>query len=172
MLVTVVSRHRHSATRLSTYLNVHQNRLEQLLRGGFLISADDLQIEAGDGCILIEGLLHCQGGIIVDVSKRIVFLEDEEDPLVQTVDYSYCVTLRNVGVICRYDSPHKDHQQDHHVHRYDVLDGDRDGKVEPIYEEDERPLLAEVVEEAAEWFFKNLARLQRDGLVSPGFPDS
>lgn len=152
---------KHSPTRLSTYLRVHNQRMEHLLRGGFLQSDDRLFIVPGDGCFFILGDLPCDGGIDIDVDKRIVFIdEDADDPLVQTVEYRYNVTLRGVGVVFRYDSPHQGHNQDNHVHRYDVLSGDRDGKVDFLFHEDEVPTLGEVVDEAADWYYSNIEAVQ------------
>lgn len=60
---------------------------------------------------------------------------------------SYNVRIQGVGNVVRYDSGHIDHNTDHHVHHYDVLNGDRTGTV-TIYGEAGWPTLAEVISSA------------------------
>lgn len=142
--------------------------MDQLVRGGFVLS-DDLAIEPAEGHLLIIGKVLCQGGMYVDVRKRLRILPEYEDDLyVQTVDYTYNVVLAGVGNVFRYDSPHFDHNREHHRHEYDVLNGDKQGTVELDYADGNWPTLREVVEEAAEWYFANLTSLQEMGFVSAG----
>lgn len=88
--------------------------------------------------------------------KRLEILEGVgADTLVRAVYYSYNVALEGVGNIFRYDSPHKDHRPHHHVHRYDVMSGDRRGRVEMIFDESARPTLGEVLLEAESWYYEH-----------------
>ena len=143
--------------------------MEQALQAGFVVS-DGLSIVPIGGGILIEGIVDCLGHIRIEVDKRLVFVDSGDDPLVQTTDYRYNVSIAGVGVMFRYDSPHPDHRQEHHVHRYDVLNGDLEGTIEFIYDEEERPVLAEIFEEASDWFFEHIEELQQRGIIPPGYP--
>ncbi|NTW52991.1 MAG: hypothetical protein HGB22_10460 [Chlorobiaceae bacterium] len=92
--------------------------------------------------ILITGTIECSGGLKVEVQKRLDILDQEDrNPLVQTVSYSYNVFLTGVGNVFRYDSPHKDHNQQHHVHRYDVLNAGNTVAVTYIGDEENIPTL-------------------------------
>lgn len=167
------SRGKHGPTRLSSYLAVHTTNMDQVIRGGF-VSSDDLVVSASSGFILIEGTISCAGGIVIDVSKRIEILEGEgASARVQTASYSYNVHIQGIGNIFRYDSPDPvgetagapAHHLEHHVHRYDVLRGDKRGTIECIYEEDRVPTLREVIDEAADWFYAHaeaLLKLRED----------
>lgn len=131
--------------------------MEQQLRGGFLLRNNLVFIALHDQ-ILIEGSLDCKGDIYIDVRKRLEIVSgDGSQALVQTTSYSYNVVLAGVGNIFRYDSPHSDHNQFHHVHRYDVLNGDTKGRVEKV-DAAHWPHLQEVIEEAMDWHFANFTR--------------
>ncbi len=52
-----------------------------------------------------------------------------------------------------------EHHKSHHVHRYDVLHGDIKGAMELIHDEDKVPLLADVIDEAEEWYFGHIEEL-------------
>ena len=125
---------------------------------------DDLDVDAVEGHLLLHGRIHCKGGLQIDVNKRLRLGDESGHDTVQTVAYSYNVSLQNLGNIFRYDSPHPTHNREHHVHRYDVLNGDTEGTVEMDYREDEWPTLREVVDEAAEWYYAHLRDLIEAGL--------
>lgn len=151
---------KHGPNRLGSYVQTHEAIMGQLRRGGF-VSSDDLTFVPLQGSILLQGTVNCQGGLYVRVLKRLKVLDNGgADALVQTVFYSYNVALEGVGNVFRYDSPHEDHRPEHHVHRYDVLDGDHDGRVEMIPDESQRPTLGEVIQEAADWYYEHIQRLQ------------
>jgi hypothetical protein len=134
--------------------------MQQLLRGAFVTSEDLVLEPDGSGGYFIEGCIHCLGGIYIDVSKHVAKIGGEGgDPLVQTIGYRYNVALRGRGNIFRYDCPHRDHNQDHHLHQYDVLNGDQDGTLEFIYSEDDVPTLQEVILKAEDWYHANHERL-------------
>lgn len=67
--------------------------------------------------------------------------------------------MRGTGNVFRYDSPHRTHDQKHHVHRYDVLSGDQTGTVTFLPKEDDRPTLGEVIREAEAWFYEHYDQL-------------
>ena len=123
---------------------------------GFIIE-DTLSIYPyGARLIIITGSLPCLGDIRLDVHKLLRFVTEDQGPneLVQTIEYSYNANLP-IGNIVRYDSPHPDHNQFHHVHRFNVFDGDHIGEVS----ECEWPTLGEVIGELEMWYYENYHRL-------------
>ena len=54
------------------------------------------------------------------------------------------------------------HNKEHHVHRYDALEGDQGGSVTFILE-DERPTLGEVIREAEAWYYDHYDALRQVG---------
>lgn len=119
--------------------------------GGFVLQDGVVFAAFGDNYIIGSGVIECQGPIIIEVEKLIEIVDDD-GPMVQTVQYNYNALLRGVGNILRYDSPHPTHNQYHHVHRYRVLDGDTEGRIERTDDEDKRPTLGDVIAELREWY--------------------
>lgn len=160
---------KHDPTRFSTYIRVHENYLDRLVREGFVRPDHDLVFEAVPGGMLLEGTASCLGGITVQVRKLLEFRDEGQDPMVQTRWYSYNVTLQGVGIIFRYDSPFLPdlggHHRHHHVHHFDVLKGDREGIVGEIEDPEMVPTLGEVIEEARNWYYENLDELRKRGLA-------
>ena len=149
---------KHGPNRLASYIEIHETVMAQLRRGGFVLS-DRLRFTALRDAIVIAGTISCRGGIGVDVKKRLAVLDGEgADAFVQTVYYKYNVALEDEGNIVRYDSPHRTHRRFHHVHRYDVLEGDTDGVVERV-PEDDWPTLGEVIREAEAWYYDHYDEL-------------
>lgn len=126
--------------------------------------SDDLDVVPYEGHLLLHGRIHCKGGIHVEVNKRLRMSRNESVDFVQTVAYSYNVSLQNLGNIFRYDSPHSTHNREHHVHRYDVLNGDTTGILTMDYRDDNWPTLREVVDEAAHWYYQHIPELIEAGL--------
>jgi len=159
-----VSPGKHQPTRLSTYLRVHSNYVAGFERDGFVEPGHDLDFQPVPGGLLLEGEARCQGGLVVEVRKLLVPLDDSsDDPEVQTRWYSYNVALQGVGTIFRYDSPvdhdSAGHHRHHHVHRYDVLAGDREGRIKELRHPDDVPTLGEVFEEARGWYYAHVDQL-------------
>ncbi len=139
---------KHGPNRLASYIETHNTHMQQVLRGGFVLS-EDLGFDPLEGFLILSGRIKCEGGIYISVWKRIALLSNAgASSAVQTAAYSYNVAVAGMGNVFRYDSPHPDHNRDHHVHRFDVLNGDKDGKVEFIFNEENIPTLREVIEEA------------------------
>jgi len=61
--------------------------------------------------------------------------------------------LSTRGTIFRYNSPHQNHREFHHVHRFDLL-GTGAETVTPVDERDV-PTLRQVLEEAEGWYWGN-----------------
>ncbi len=150
---------KHGPNRITNYLETHDTVMGQFVDAGFvLIDALEL-VPVGVGYFVIIGQLSCLGGIVLDVYKLLKVVDGEgSSARVQTISYVYNAHLRGVGNILRYDSPHPDHNCFHHVHRFDVFNGDRDGRVEPI-DEEAWPTLGDVLGELQKWFYDNYTRL-------------
>jgi hypothetical protein len=110
------------------------------------------------------GAVTCLGGVALEVNKVLAILGgDGADATVQTVAYTYHAHVAGRGNIFRYDSPHSDHNQFHHVHRYHY-DGDGGDQVTEL-DWEQVPTLAEVIEELREWVYQRWDRLP--GLQPP-----
>ena len=146
---------KHGTNRLNAYLQIHETVMEHQLHNGFVLS-DGLVFTPIYNGILLEGAILCQGSIRLQVRKIIRILEGEgADALVQTTAYSYNALLPSRGNIFRYDSPHPTHNKEHHVHRYDVLNGGAQFPIEWLTQEEQRPTLGEVIDELAGWYYTN-----------------
>jgi len=134
--------------------------MQQFLRAGFVRSENLSFNDLGDGFIELDGVIECAGNIYIAVYKRIEVLDgDGAAALVQTVDYSYNATVGGIGNILRYDSPHPDHNREHHVHRFDVFEGQELKPPTFLSNEDERPTLGEAIAEVERWYYDNVDRL-------------
>jgi hypothetical protein len=135
-------------------------RHRQALDGGFLVF-NGLKFDAlGNGTIILEGVLECVGDLAIDVLKTIHILSGSGPTArVQTETYSYNASLRGIGNVFRYDSPHP-HYPKHHVHRYDALTRDTRGYVEDIEDEENRPTLGDVLDELRDWYYDNHDKIE------------
>lgn len=151
---------KHGPNRLNSYIRTHANIIQQYIAEGFVVGMEGMDFISTDGQIVLEGTVLCLGGLRVEVLKRIsILVQEGTNPLVQTTTYRYQVTLGGVGTVFRYDSPHP-HRDEHHVHRHDVLNGDRGGSIDYIYNEDDIPTLGEVIGEVRDWYYANFEALE------------
>jgi len=159
---------KHSPNRVGNYFEIHNTRMHQHVLEGF-VREDTLELSTLPDGILMTGELPCLGGLRIEVRKKLKRLDGGAEPLVRTVSYSYNVSVAGVGVVFRYDSPHPfdgpDYHGDHHKHVYDVLGGDREGRVEIVPNEEAIPTLSEVIDEAREWYYANRNKLDELGLL-------
>lgn len=137
--------------------------MDTFLRRGDFVTAENLAFdEVGHGLISLSGTITCVSGIYIDVSKNLRILGGHgPNARVQTHSYTYNAVIGKLGNIVRYDSPHPTHNQEHHVHRYDPLAGDSDGRIEFLFDEERRPTLGEVIAEVAEWYYDNVDEITR-----------
>ncbi len=152
---------KHSAARLSTYLSVHETVLHQFISDGF-IGRESLTIEPSAGRLRIRGEVGCSGRILVYVDKILEIVDDATDPLVQTINYTYNVSLQGGGNLFRYDSPHEDHNQDHHKHVFDRETFEEIAESPLLHGLDGWPTLGEVVQEAARFYWENFQALSSE----------
>jgi hypothetical protein len=157
---------KHGPIELGKYLDVHAAAMQGLARSGKVLpDGDKLQVERTARGLLIWGLVHCDGGITVDVTKRLAVLEGEgPSETVQTVLYTYHVMVEGLGNLLRYcgphdDEAHPDHKPFHHKHSYDVLLGDVEGHVIDV-DPDARPTLSEVITEACAWYYEHADEIE------------
>ncbi len=122
---------------------------------GFILEDTLVVSSIGAGLILIKGSIRCLGGIRLDVEKVLKVVEgDGANAMVQTTTYNYNASI-SLGNVLRYDSPHNDHNEYHHVHRYDVFAGDQDGTTtEAIW-----PSLGDVITELQNWYCEHYLQL-------------
>ena len=159
---------RHSPCRFDRYVNIHETVLEQFRTEGF-VGTDTLAFLDLGPFLEIAGEIGCAGRIVVKVWKRLEYVGDGPMPSVQTVRYSYHVSVQNGGSVFRYDDahPHPGHADAHHRHAYDWP---RPSEVEgsPTWVGAAGwPTLGEVIREAADWYTRH-----RDRLPHPdAFPD-
>lgn len=126
---------------------------------GFLLDDDLDFMPDGDGVIALVGTITFDGGIRLDVAKKLRILEGEASTaMVQTFAYAYNANVAGLGNILRYCSPHDDHNEFHHKHTYDLLAGDRSGTVTEI-DADSWPTLGEVFGELHAWFCTHAEQL-------------
>lgn len=162
-----IGRDRHGPARLENYLNAHNSHMDRFRVSGF-VDGDSLGLEElpAQGIATIKGEIACLGCIVIRVFKILEILEGEgRDAMVQTVRYSYNVSIRLSGQrganIFRYDNAHsyKDHPDDHHKHYYDWHTGRQlEDRLEWIGEE-RWPHLSEVIAEAHGWYASHLNEL-------------
>lgn len=147
----------HGPTKLSTYISVHDNFM-QVLRRGTVVRHDSLQFKDWPGTITLTGEIGCVGNILIQVSKALAIVEPGEDPLVQTITYSYNAWVRNHCTFLRYDNshPHKGHADPHHKHVQDWRTGK--GRVYWVGEE-KWPSLTAVAHEVEEWYWEHREEL-------------
>lgn len=149
---------KHAPIPFHRYEAIHEAAMGTF--GGF-VEHDGLAFEPieGTGAIRLHGEIRCVGDITITVEKVLIILEGtDRTALIQTIEYSYNVRLKGVGNIVRYDSPHEDHNADHHVHRFDVLNGDRKGTTK-LHGEAGWPTLGEVIAEARAWYWENYEKV-------------
>ena len=137
---------KHGPNRLGAYLDIHSTVMQQFVGDGFVLAEELLFSDLGDGQFFMDGSITCEGGLRIDVSKHLTIVDwVGEEPRVQTTGHSYSAILSGYGSVFRYDSPHPDHNQFHHVHRYRILENGVHGAVSAIGPPDKWPTPSEVM---------------------------
>lgn len=153
----------HSPTKFSTYFNTHENRMDGFRSSGF-VGEDSLEfsfLEAG--LLAIKGEISCLGNTVISVNKTLVILEDETDPLVQTVLYAYNASVRGRNSFLRHDNIHRypGHADEHHRHEFDWKTGKHLPGSPSWVGSDGWPTLGKFMEEAESWYWRHKGELPK-----------
>jgi hypothetical protein len=162
--MTLSGASRHSPIPFHRYREIHETRIDQLCREGF-IHKDTLEFTWNfPPFILLEGAIFCLGELIITVKKtlKIVTVRSNCDFDVQTIEYAYNVSIKGRHNIFRYDNEDPYHFENnpyhhdiHHKHIFDVETGEQllDS---PIWVGVNRwPTLGDVIAEAMLWRVQN-----------------
>lgn len=150
---------RHGPNRFSSYEQTHETVINQFQGQGF-VDSNNLEFKSffPDG-ILLSGKIACLGEILTTVEKFLEIVDASGgDPYVQTVWYSYNVSVQGHGNLLRYDNQHPDylypgHHDEHHKHCFDWRTGDEWPGSPSWIGVDNWPLLSEVIEEVQVWYW-------------------
>lgn len=157
---------RHGPNRFNSYQQIHETVINQFQSQGF-VGSDNLEFSRSfypEGSVL-SGEIACLGEILITVGKFLEAVDDlGNDPCVQTLWYSYNVSVQGHGNLLRYDNQHPGyrypgHGDEHHKHRFDWrLDQELPGS--PFWIGVHNwPLLGEVIQEVQDWYWQNRADL-------------
>jgi hypothetical protein len=115
-----------------------------------------LQWISEPGSIRLSGEIACLGDIVITVEKALEILDDADDPLVQTLDYSYNAHIRDHRTFLRYDNAHAHpgHSTLNHRHECDWRTED-EAPGSPACLGTDWPTLGEVIEEVGRWRWEN-----------------
>ena len=143
--------------------------MASLMRDGF-VGFDTLTLTWLDrDTAVFEGRIACAGRIVVDVAKSLerVAGGTDDDPLIQTVRYSYNAFVQGYGNILRYDNAHlhDGHGDPHHKHSFN-WETRQEQPDSPIWiGADKWPTLGQVLHELRDWYYEN-----RSSLPSEDYP--
>ncbi len=160
---------KHAPNRFGRYLAIHDKALADFRQKG-LVESDSLVLEAFDnGYLRMSGEILCVGEVHIDVVKTLEILDGRtpakllaghaNESIVQNIRYSYNARLVRPGrtiSIFRYDNVHE--RYGHHRHGFRWPSGRKDGRPIALTEES-YPTLAEVIQEAAEWYWAHASEL-------------
>jgi hypothetical protein len=158
---------RHGPNRLQNYLQIHETVMGQLLYTG-LVDEDGLDFLPGaDGRFYFAGeVLLRDRRLKLTVVKALEVVEatDPANPLVQTLSYSYNVSICGLGNVFRYCAPHDDdameHHLQHHRHAYDPFGPEPHRYTVRLITDGDWPKMDEVIREADAWYWENLESLE------------
>lgn len=129
--------------------------MQQYRDAGFILKDNLTFDDFGNGIITLTGRIECLYGLYIDVTKTLQIVDGTgHNARVQTVSYSYDAAVPKVGNVFRYDSPHPDHHQNHHVHRFEIITGGVEGVV-TFHGIEGWPTLGEVIGELRDWAASN-----------------
>jgi hypothetical protein len=146
---------KHAPCRLYQLIDTQTVQIEQLRAEGFVLLPELSYSPASEG-LLVSGYIRCAGNLYLQVMQSIVLVARVGiDGLFIVQDYSYHAVLGGVGSIFRYDSPHADHNTEHHVHEYTTIGGPSTGRPRFLYAEAEIPTLGEALRRLYRWYSDN-----------------
>jgi len=152
----------HAPNDLYSHITIIGSVVRKWEAVGF-ITDEALVFAPCEGGFVCAGFLCCVGGLVIRVEKRLeVQGGTGTNPVVQTLDYAYNVSLQGSGVIFRYDNSHgppPDYPKDdpvqqretwHHRHKMPFPPGaEGKGTVDwnVVW-----PHLSDVIQEANDWY--------------------
>jgi len=147
---------KHSPTRYTTYFETHARCMEKLKASGVVVFDGLELIQLDDGRLKIEGVVQCRGNLILSVYKALRLERTNTIPTVQTVRYSYNLSVAGQGNIFRYDDAHTHpgHSSKHHVHRFDPPGIENINS--PFETGEDWPTLTEVLQEVDQYFWEKI----------------
>ena len=156
----------HGPNRLQNYLQIHETVMGQLLYTG-AVEEDGLDFLPGaDGRFYFAGeVLLREKRLKLTVAKALEVVDAAEpaNPVVQTISYSYNVSICGHGNVFRYCAPHDDdameHHLQHHRHQYDPFGPEPDRYTVVLITDGNWPTMDEVIREADAWYWDHLDRL-------------
>jgi len=159
---------RHGPNRLLNYLEIHETVIRRFENDGRVVE-DGLEfMSAANGQYMFDGhiiLRDRQLEVTVTKVLETVDATDLSNPTVQTIAYSYNVSIIGHGNVFRYCSPHDenddhiDHHKQHHRHQYDPFGADRFKNQVTLITNGDWPTLGQVIQEADDWYLTHLDRL-------------
>lgn len=157
---------RHKPNPFLFYKDIHNNALKDLYDSGF-VADHSLIFEPSPGEFCLIGEVSCLGNILVTVYKSLAILSDSvENPLVQTIEYSYNASVQGYGNILRYDNQddffstsRPDHFDEHHKHEFDWFTGKQNAESPSWVGEEDWPTLGDVLWELHDWYYANSSYL-------------
>lgn len=122
------------------------------------------EMEVAYNMLMLFGDIGCAGNIGIHYEKLIEILDESDDPLIQTVQYSYNASIRGGHNILRVDNQHAHpgHRDSHHKHVFDITTGDQVAGSPFWLGSGHWPTLGEFVDEVATWYWSN-----REALAAP-----
>ena len=152
----------HSPTKLSTYFNTHENRMDGFRSSGF-VEEDSLEFVFQEaGLLTIKGEISCLGGVVIFVNKTLDVIDDgTTDPPVQTFLYAYNAFVRGQKSFLRHDNTHRysGHADEHHRHELDLSTG-KELPGSPMWVgPDGWPTLGKFMEEVERWYWTHREEL-------------
>ena len=147
---------KHAPCRLHQLIETQTAQIEQLRSQEFVLAPELTYLPVDDG-LLVTGYIRCEGELYLQVKQLIQRVVKAGAVGLFVVDaYSYKGVLGGSGTIFRYDSPHPDHNTEHHVHEYAVIGEDTGGQPPRLlYSEEEIPTLGDALRRLYHWYLDN-----------------
>ncbi|MBN8564533.1 MAG: hypothetical protein J0L70_28785 [Leptolyngbya sp. UWPOB_LEPTO1] len=122
-------------------------------------------IRLEQGNFRIKGRVICRGGLELTVNKTLKASKLNSIQFVETVKYSYHLTTSDERDVFRYDNAHVHfylgHRSEFHVHRFDEDGNEKHQSPYEIFDLEEWPTLAEVIQEADKFYWDSLYPLEQ-----------
>ena len=147
---------KHAPCRLHHLIGSQTEQIEQLRSQGFVLAPELTYSPVARG-VLVEGYIRCEGGLYLQVKQLIQLVSKAGTAGLFIVEaYSYTGALAGAGTIFRYDSPHPDHNTEHHVHEY-AVPGDATSGQPPrfLYTEEAIPTLGDALRRLYWWHLEH-----------------